>query len=127
MARIRIIGFWLAATIATAATAGGARAGDSYAPQAQPLSPDQAHCQALGEGYFAVKGSSACIRISGYIAAGAGFVAPGRVAAPSTGPFASRARAFGETSAGVSVDSRFDTELGPGRIYVEVSHDHGQP
>jgi hypothetical protein len=85
-----------------------------------PETPEQAHCRALGEGYFAVKGSTACIRISGYVSAGMGFVEPGRIAAPTTGPFAPHRFAFSTSEAAVAVESQFNTELGPGRLYVEV-------
>lgn len=102
-------------------------AGDSFEPKPGPPALDQTHCSALGEGFFAVSGSDACIRISGYVAAGAGFVEPGRVAAPATGPFAERASAFTDNHVGVSVETQFNTELGPGRLYVQVGHNSGQP
>ena len=80
----------------------------------------QAHCAALGPGFFAVTGSSACMRISGHISAGAGFVSAGTsghsLAAPITGSF---------TEEGVSGDMRFDTPIGPGRIYVHVHNANG--
>ena len=97
-----------------------AEAADIGPPQPQPETVDQARCKALGEGYFAVKGSTSCIRISGYVSAGMGFVEPGRIAAPTTGPFAPRAFAYSSTVGAVAVESRFDTELGPGRVYVQV-------
>jgi len=55
---------------AVALTNHAAFAGDVFAPSAPPT-PDQARCNAIGEGFYAVKGSNACIKISGYIAAGA--------------------------------------------------------
>ena len=80
----------------------------------------QAHCAMLGPGFFAVIGSSACMRISGHVSAGAGFVAAGAnghvSAAPITGTFAEE---------GVSGDMRFDTPIGPGRIYVHVHNANG--
>ena len=80
----------------------------------------QAHCATLGPGFFAVTGSSACMRISGHVSAGAGFVAAGASghtpAAPITGSF---------TEEGVSGDMRFDTPIGPGRIYVHVQNANG--
>jgi hypothetical protein len=80
----------------------------------------QAHCAALGPGFFAVTGSSACMRISGHVSAGAGFVAAGAkghaAAAPISGTF---------TEEGVSGDMRFDTPIGPGRIYVHVHSANG--
>jgi hypothetical protein len=106
---------------------GAAFAGDSYESAPALTAPDQAHCRALGEGFFAVKGSNACMKISGYVSAGVGFVEPGRVAAPTTGPFAAHGAGFTDNHVGVSVDTRFDTELGPGRLYVQVGHDSWAP
>lgn len=117
----------LGAGLAWLAAAAGAQAGDSYAPRAEPLTVDQAHCQALGPGYFAVKGASACLRISGYVAAGAGFVEPGRVAEPASGPFAAHAHGFSGAATGVAADAEFETGLGPARIYVGVDRLQGQP
>ena len=97
-----------------------AEAADIGPPQPQPETVDQARCKALGEGYFAVKGSTSCIRISGYVSAGMGFVEPGRIAAPTTGPFAHHASTYSTTEGVVAVESRFNTELGPGRLYVQV-------
>ncbi len=96
----------LAASLSTAA-----RAGDA-AP-----SPEQARCQAMGPDYFAVKGSTTCMRVSGYISAGVGFLEPTRA---DKGPFAPHAATVSGTEAGVGVEARFDTELGPARLYVEV-------
>ena len=67
------------------------------------------------------------MKISGYVSAGVGFVEPGRVAAPTTGPFAAHRAGFTDEHAGVSVETRFDTELGPGRLYVHVGHDSAGP
>jgi len=75
-----------------------------------------AHCAALGPGFFAVAGSSACFRISGHISAGVGFAAAGHATAPPGGAFAEE---------GVSGDIRFDTPIGPGRIYVHVRDAEG--
>ena len=97
---------------------GGARAADLGPPEPQRETPERARCKALGEGFFAVKGSTTCIRISGYVSAGMGFVEPGRIAAPTTGPFAPHPFAYSTTEG--AVESRFDTELGPGRVYVQV-------
>jgi hypothetical protein len=100
--------------------AGAAEAADIGSSQTPREAPEQIRCEALGEGYFAVKGSTACIRISGYVSAGMGFVEPGRIAAPTTGPFAPHAFGYSTTEGAVAVDSQFDTELGPGRVYVQV-------
>jgi Porin subfamily len=80
-----------------------------------------ARCAALGEGFFAVSGSTACIQISGHISAGIGFASSGAIGrslenSPTTGSF---------TEVGVSADTRFDTPMGPGRIYVHVNDASG--
>lgn len=103
---------------ALGAFAAPAYAGDVSPPAAKDVSPEQARCQALGEGYFAVKGSTSCIKISGYISAGVDF---GGAAKRTEGPAPSHVVGFSENSAGVSIETRFDTELGPGRIYVEIN------
>jgi hypothetical protein len=88
--------------------------------QADERAAANAHCAALGEGFFAVTGSSACMRISGHISAGVGFATAaasnGRSASPATGS---------ATEEGVSGDIRFDTPIGPGRIYVHVHNANG--
>ena len=82
-----------------------------------------AHCAALGAGFFPVAGSDACIRISGRISAGVGFGASSG-SAGSFGPRAAGAAAnsFNAESA-ASGDLRFDTPAGPARVYVGVSTD----
>jgi hypothetical protein len=80
-----------------------------------------ARCAALGDGFFAVAGSQACIQISGHISAGVGFASRGALGqpasyAPTTGSF---------TDAGVTADGRFDTPIGPGRIYVHLNAANG--
>jgi hypothetical protein len=97
-----------------------AQAADIGPPEPQQRTADQARCKALGEGFFAVKGSTGCIRISGYVSAGMGFVEPGRLAAPRTGPFAPHPHSFTTTQGAVAVESQFNTEMGPGRVYVQV-------
>ena len=90
-------------------------------------SPTNARCKALGEGFFPVAGSDACIRISGYVAAGADFgggSAPAWHAAPR---FDSSSAAVMRTGGGVSLDARFDTPMGPGRIYVDSGYNHFGP
>jgi hypothetical protein len=79
-----------------------------------------AHCAALGEGFFAVAGSSTCIRISGHVSAGVGFATSSvnghAFAAPVTGS---------AVEEGVAGDVRFDTPMGPGRVYVNVGNVNG--
>jgi hypothetical protein len=99
----------------------GASRGADIGPSPQRETPEQAHCKALGDGFFAVKGSTNCIRITGYVAAGIDFVEPGRIAAPATGPFAPHSSpAYSTREGAVAVESQFDTALGPGRLYVQV-------
>jgi len=107
--------------------AGTAFAGDSSMPKPQAETPNAAHCSALGEGFFAVSGSDACIRISGYVAAGAEF--GGGLHAVSHNPTAFDAAPTSalRTRTGVSADARFDTPMGPGRLYIQVGHDNFQP
>ena len=114
----------LSAVVAFAALAGPAHAGDDSTPAPKDISSEQARCQALGEGYFAVKGSTSCIRISGYISAGVDF---GGAAKRTDGPPSSHVVGFSENSAGVSIETHFDTELGPSRIYVEINGTNVNP
>jgi hypothetical protein len=94
------------------------------APGSRQTSGDlaaSARCAALGEGFFAVSGSTACIQISGHISAGIGFASSGAIGrslydAPTTGSF---------TEVGASADARFDTPMGPGRIYVNLNDASG--
>ena len=83
--------------------------------------PVDAHCAALGEGFFAVAGSNACVRITGRISAGAGFAGPGPARALDS-HIGGAASGF-DAQAAVSGDIRFDTEAGPARIYVGVKKD----
>jgi len=101
--------FSLAACLATAEV----RAGDSAAPMA----PSDARCRTQGEGFFAVRGSDACIRINGYIDAGADFSATRGGRAASLAPPASSAL---KTGGAAALDTRFDTPMGPGRVYIEI-------
>jgi hypothetical protein len=110
----------LSASVAAAASV--ALAGDAAAPGPPPTSAHIGRCGAAGEGRFAASGSDACIRISGYVAADttfAGALRPPRPPGPFDGPPAPATRA----SAGVGLDERFDTPMGPGRVYVEIAHD----
>jgi hypothetical protein len=104
--------------------AGSAFAGDASAPKSPPASPDDARCRALGGGFFAVSGSYACIRISGYVAAGTDFGGGLRSVSRDPAPFAAGAATTLGTQAGFSADARFDTPMGPGRLYIQVGHDN---
>ena len=115
--------------VAAIVVAGAALAGDSSMANQSAATPNDAHCSALGEGFFAVSGSDACIRISGYVAAGAEFGGGWRPASHSSGPFeaASTPTTAFRTRTAVSADARFDTPMGPGRLYIQVGHDTFQP
>jgi len=105
-------GLWLLAS-------GNAFAGDAFVPAS---APDPSHCSALGEGFFAVAGSSACIKISGYVSAGTEFsVAGAKGIGP--GPFATKSNVGIDSQSAVSAETQFETPLGPGRVYVQVGHD----
>ncbi len=93
---------------------GVANAGDLFDPKTAPTDPT--HCKAFGEGFFPVAGSNGCIKIRGYVAAGAA------LAMPST-PFGAGMKAATQSHTGVSLDTRFDTQMGPARLYVRVGHD----
>jgi hypothetical protein len=107
------------AALAACLAATGACAGDAPAP----LRGD-AHCQSLGDGFLAVPGSDACVRFSGYVAAGAGFdTTPRGARAPLQAPLAPVMRA----RAGVAFDSSMDTPMGPVRTYIEVGRPRFAP
>jgi hypothetical protein len=93
------------------------------APNAPPTA-GQARCNAIGEGFYAIVGSNACVKISGYIAAGADFVAP---SAKTSGVFAPRPTGGLTSQTAVSAEVRVDTPLGPGRLYVQLGHDAYRP
>jgi len=108
--------FALAACLAVAE----ARAGDSAAPMA----PSDARCRSHGDGFFGVAGSDACIRISGYIDAGADFsTARNGRDAPLLAPANPSLRA----GAATALDSRFDTPAGPARVYIEIGRPRFAP
>jgi hypothetical protein len=111
--------------LASIALSGAALAGDDAPPK--PPTGDGLRCSALGEGFFPVAGSNACIRISGYVAAGADFGGGLHSATHSAAPFESGATSTLRTGTGVAADARFDTPMGPGRIYVQVGHENFGP
>ena len=112
----------LGATVSIAAcvAATQVRAGDSTAP----LAPANARCRSLGDGFFGVGGSSACVRISGYVDAGAGFSAP---AVGRDAPLLAPPNGAPRTGLGTAVDARFDTPTGPGRVYIEIGRTRFAP
>ncbi|WP_158814759.1 hypothetical protein [Methylocapsa sp. S129] len=100
------------------------------AASANDIQPPQAakadtHCATLGEGFFPVAGSNACIKISGRISAGAGFGSAGGGSTNAFGPHfgGNPANKGFDTEAAASGDLRFDTAAGPGRVYVGVRKD----
>jgi hypothetical protein len=103
-------------------TTHAAIAGDAVAPNPPP--PGQARCNAVGEGFYAIAGSNACIKISGYVAAGVDFVAP---SAKPSGVFAPRPIGGLSSETAVSAEVHLDTPLGPGRLYVQIGHDAYRP
>lgn len=107
--------------------AGGALAGEPIAASQPAAAPNQARCSALGEGFFAVSGSDACIRISGYVAAGAEFGGGLHAVSHNPAPFDVAPTSALRTRTGVSADARFDTPMGPGRLYIQVGRDNFQP
>lgn len=111
------LGLIFASIAAQAASAGDALpSGDAARIHAD------AHCSALGEGFFPVNGSSACIKISGRISAGVGYGSGAASQNYSALRFAAPPRGFdAETAA--SGDLRFDTAAGPARVYVGVRKD----
>ncbi len=111
---------------AASVVAGIAFAGDLATPAPPAATPTDARCGALGEGFFAVSGSDACIRISGYIAAGAEFGGL-RAVSRNSGLFDAAPTSAQRTRAGVSADARLDTPMGPGRLYIQVGRDNFQP
>jgi hypothetical protein len=95
-----------------------ARAGDSVAP----IAPSDARCRSHGDGFFGIAGSDACIRISGYVDAGAGFSTSrsGRDALLLANPGL-------RTGAATALDTRFNTPTGPARVYIEIGRPRFTP
>jgi hypothetical protein len=111
------VGLILASLVCPSAFAGDAA---QFSHSAKALV--DAHCAALGEGFFAVAGSDACIRISGRISAGVDFAGPNPAGA--FGPRIGGGATSGfNTETAVSGDVRFDTAAGPARIFVRVRKD----
>jgi hypothetical protein len=104
--------------LASGLAVGSACAGDAQAPAEPMNTANRNHCSALGEGFFPVNGSDACIRISGYVAAGTDF-GGGLRPAHAPAPFDAATTSALHTYTGVSVDAQFDTPMGPGVIHVD--------
>jgi len=113
--------------VAASLVAGAAFAGDSFMPKQPEMKPNDARCSAQGDGFFAVSGSDACIKITGYVGAGAEFVGGLRYPSHNSGPFDAAPASALRTRAGVGADARFDTPMGPGRLYIQVGRGNFQP
>jgi hypothetical protein len=112
----------LGATFSLAAclAATGVRAGDSPSP----LAPADARCRSHGDGFVGVAGTDACVRISGYVDAGADFsTSRGAHDAPLLAPISPTSR----TDAAAALDTRFDTSTGPARVYIEIGRPRFTP
>jgi hypothetical protein len=73
-----------------------------------------------------VAGSSACIKISGYVSAGTEFSVPGAQGIGGSS-FATKSNLGMDSQSAVSAETQFETPLGPGRVYVQVGHNsYGQ-
>ena len=98
---------------------------ESAIPKSPAPTAAQLHCQTLGEGFFAVEGSDACVRISGYVSTGIGFANP---LTPRSigGPFGARPSTSASSST-TQVGARIETELGPGRLYVQFGGHNSWP
>ena len=102
-----------------------ASAGDVLPPGQAAKPHAENHCAALGEGFFAVNGSDACVKISGRISAGVGFGGGGGSGGSSGVTFESNRPNGFDTEAAASGDLRFNTGAGPARVYVEVKKNSG--
>ena len=117
MGRLSIV-FILISSSCSLATASENLPVGAAAPS-QAAVADKARCAAYGEDFFAVKGSDACIRITGRISVGAGFGDPHPT--HSGGPPVDGASALATGSElSTSADVRFNTPVGEGRIYVHA-------
>lgn len=103
-------GLALALVFAHGSLAGG------LSTSTQARSPTDGRCAALGQGFFAIVGSDACVRISGHISAGAGFgTGAARGESPGQNPLIS-------AEAAAAGDLRFNTPSGPARVYLNVGN-----
>jgi hypothetical protein len=83
-----------------------------FAPQASGA-PRGTRCAGPGPGYFALKGSTACVRITGYVAADADF---GPIRSYER-PLALERRLGLAPSSGASADVRFGAPEEPGHVH----------
>ncbi len=112
------LGLILAVVVPCAANAG------DFLPGGQSAKARvNARCAAMGEGFFPVQGSDACIKISGRISAGVAVGNAAGSARPWGSSIPSSLQSGADVEAVVNGDLRFDTPSGPGRIYVGVRRD----
>jgi len=82
-------------------------------------------CAALGPGAFAVQGSLTCVRVSGYVAAVAGFGSGPAQVFDRSNPFADTpAKGLG-ARLGARLDVESATDLGPMSLSIGVGKDRG--
>ena len=106
-------GFALALVFAHGSLAGGLQT----STQAKTRVNDR--CAALGQGFFTVRGSDACVRISGHISAGAGFGGEAARVGASGFDFGPSPLIGAEAASG---DLRFNTPNDPARVYLNVGN-----
>ena len=99
----------------------------SASASAQSSKPAEipARCAALGPGAFAVSGSQTCVRVSGYVAAVAGFGSgPGRLVDHSN-PFGDAPAKGVGMRVGARLDVTSDTDYGPMSLSIGIGRDRG--
>jgi len=114
-------GAWAVLSLAACFAAVDAWAGDPSGA----ASPADARCRSQhGDGFIAVAGADACVRISGYIDAGADFSSGrGRDAPLQARPTSPVLKA----GAAAALDTRFDSAAGPGQVYIEIGRPRFTP
>ena len=92
--------------------------------QSQP-DPGASRCAALGPNAFKAVGSQTCVRVSGYVAAVAGF-------GSGPGQLLDRSNPFGDAPAkgvgmrmGARLDVTSDTDYGPMSLSIGIGEDRG--
>ena len=98
----------------------GALAGGLSASTQAAKTRANGRCAALGDGFLAIAGSDACVKISGHISAGDGFGAGAAHGGSSTVTFGPSPLIGAEAAA--SSDLRFNTSSGPARVYLNVGN-----
>jgi hypothetical protein len=96
-------------------------------PMATPAPAPPSRCAWLGPNAFAVANSQTCIRISGFVAAVAGFGPRPRHLVDASDPFADLPATGLGARLGASVDVVTDTEYGPLLLHADVGERHPAP